>query len=57
MTSVRYPSAHRRRSVDDPSVICTPKPGGAVAPPVGTGLVFLGLFAASLAGQRFVPAT
>lgn len=29
----------------------------AVAPPAGTGLVFLGLFAASLAGQRFVPAT
>ena len=29
----------------------------AVAPSAGTGLVFLGLFAASLAGQRFVPAT
>jgi 4-hydroxybenzoate polyprenyltransferase len=29
----------------------------AVAPSFGTGLVFLGLFAASLAGQRFVPAT
>ena len=29
----------------------------AVVPPLGTGLVFFGLFLASLLGQRFVPAT